>query len=315
MLQVFYNSESEIAKAEGEESFAQIPLDKILWVDLQFATESEKQKVEKVFKLDFDQLKSENILESNARFYEAEDLAFIIASFINMRDNRFESTSVYFYLLGNVLITERDANLVSFAETERKMKRKRKLFQSGSNVLESILETKVDLDADFIEQIAKESAGITKKLSLKESVDKEAVLLKISESQEAATLARESFVDKQRVISSLLKANIFEDTERYKMLLQDINSMLEYTSFIFQRLDYLQNTVLGLIDIEQNKSIKIFTIVAVIFMPPTLIASIYGMNFKHIPELEWLWGYPFAISLIVISSLLTLYIFKKRGWL
>jgi magnesium transporter len=242
-------------------------------------------------------------------------LAFIIANFINMRDNRFESTSVYFYLLGNILITERDAELVSFAETIRKMKRKRKLFQDGSNVLESILETKVDLDADFIEQIAKESAGITKKLSLKESVDKESVLLKISEYQEAATLARESFIDKQRVVSSLLKADIFENTERFKFLLQDINSMLEYTSFIFQRLDYLQNTVLGLIDIEQNKSIKIFTIVAVIFMPPTLIASMYGMNFKHMPELEWVYGYPFAISLIVISSLVTLYIFKKRGWL
>jgi magnesium transporter len=315
MIQVFYHSDNEIAKAEGEESVAQIPRDKILWIDLQFATASEKQKVETVFKLDFEQLKSENILESNARFYEAEGLAFIIASFINMRDNRFESIPVYFYLLGNILITERDAELVSFAETVRKIKRKRKLFQDGSNVLEIILETKVDLDADFIEQIAKESAGITKKLSLKEFVDKEWVLLKISENQEAATLARESFIDKQRVISSLLKADIFEDTERFKMLSQDINSMLEYTSFIFQRLDYLQNTVLGLIDIEQNNSIKIFTIVAVIFMPPTLIASIYGMNFKHMPELEWVYGYPFAISLIVISSLLTLYIFKKKGWL
>jgi magnesium transporter len=315
MLSVFYNSDSEIAKAEGEENFAHTPPDKILWIDLQSATESEKQKVEAAFKLDFDQLKSENVLESNARFYEAEDLAFIIASFINMRDNRFESTSVYFYLLGNVLITERNADLVSFAETIRKMKRKRKMFQNGSNVLEIILETKVDLDSDFVEQVAKESAVITKKLSQKEFVDKESVLLKISEFQEAATLARESFVDKQRVISSLLKADIFEDTGRFKMLLQDINAMLEYTSFIFQRLDYLQNTILGLIDIEQNKSIKIFTIVAVIFMPPTLIASIYGMNFKHMPELEWIWGYPFAISLIVISSLLTLYIFKRNKWL
>src|ERR1041385_5396344 len=133
MIQVFYHSDNEIAKAEGEESVAQIPRDKILWIDLQFATASEKQKVETVFKLDFEQLKSENILESNARFYEAEGLAFIIASFINMRDNRFESIPVYFYLLGNILITERDAELVSFAETVRKIKRKRKLFQDGSN--------------------------------------------------------------------------------------------------------------------------------------------------------------------------------------
>jgi magnesium transporter len=91
--------------------------------------------------------------------------------------------------------------------------------------------------------------------------------------------------------------------------------MLDYTAFIFQRLEYLQNTVLGLINIEQNKAIKIFTIVAVIFMPPTLIASIHGMNFKYMPELHLRYGYPIALLFITSSSLLTLFIFKKKKWL
>lgn len=315
MLRIYYQTEKEIAQAEGTECFASVPPDKIFWVDLFLADDSEKKKVQDVYDLDFAQLKSENTLESNARFYEADDLAFISANFISMQENRFESAPVFLYLLGNVLITEREAELTSFTETIKKMKRNRKLFKIGDHVLEGILETKVDVDSDYIEHIAKAIAAASRKLSLKEFVDKEALLLKISEYQEATTLSRESFIDKQRVLSALLKCNVFENTERFKILMQDVNSMLEYTSFIFLRLEYLQNTILGLIDIEQNKTIKIFTIVAVIFMPPTLIASIYGMNFKLMPELGWVFGYPLAIALIIFSSLLTLYIFRMKRWL
>ncbi len=137
----------------------------------------------------------------------------------------------------------------------------------------------------------------------------------MSEYQEATTLSRESFIDKQRVVSSLMKTNVFKNTERFKILMKDINAMLEYTNFIFMRLEFLQNTILGLLNIDQNKTIKIFTIVAVIFMPPTLIASIHGMNFEYMPELKWEYGYPLAIVFIIGSSLLTLFIFKWKKWL
>lgn len=98
-------------------------------------------------------------------------------------------------------------------------------------------------------------------------------------------------------------------------MIKDINSLIDYTTFNFERLDYLQNTFLGLLNIEQNKVIKIFTIMSVIFLPPTLIASIYGMNFRFMPELQWEFGYPFAVFLMVFSALLPLFIFKKKGWL
>lgn len=315
MLQVFYYKDNEICKASGIHCFENILLDKIFWIDMQFATEEEKIKIESIYKINFSDLKSENELESNARFYEAEDLVFISANFITMKENHFESTPVFLYLLSNVLVTERQAELVTFNETIKKMTRNKKAFQNGSDVLEGILETKFDLDADFIEHIAKEIAIVSRSLSLKTTSNKEELLLKISEYQESTTLSRESFIDKQRVVSALLKSNIFENKERYRILIQDINGMLEYCSFIFQRLEYLQNTILGLINIDQNKTIKIFTIVAVVFMPPTLIASIYGMNFKSMPELDWSLGYPLAILLIIGSSILTLLIFKRKKWL
>ena len=128
---------------------------------------------------------------------------------------------------------------------------------------------------------------------------------------------RENIFDKQRVISSMLRSDKFEKLEQDKLriIIKDINSLLEHTAFNFERLEYLQDTLLGLINIEQNKIIKIFTVASVIFMPPTLIASIYGMNFQIMPELEWEMGYVFALILMVLSSATTLFVFRRKGWL
>jgi magnesium transporter len=98
-------------------------------------------------------------------------------------------------------------------------------------------------------------------------------------------------------------------------MIKDVNSLVTTANFNFERLDYLQNLFLNFMSIEQNKVIKIFTVMSVIFLPPTLIASIYGMNFKYLPELGLTFGYPLALCLIVVSAVLPLYIFKRKGWL
>lgn len=98
-------------------------------------------------------------------------------------------------------------------------------------------------------------------------------------------------------------------------MIKDVNSLIDYTKFNFERLNYLQNTFLGLLNIEQNKVIKIFTVLAMVFLPPTLIASIYGMNFENIPELHWEYGYYMALFAMVLSATIPLVIFKRKGWL
>ncbi|MET0638024.1 MAG: CorA family divalent cation transporter [Chitinophagaceae bacterium] len=314
-MRVYYQDECVLKNAEGAECLSQVPFEKIFWIDLQFSTSEERTILEGMFKINFRQLKSENALESNARFYESDNLVFISANFIALQEGHYESTPVFLYLMGEILITERNADLVSFTETIKKIRRNPKGFTNGSDVLGAILETKYDVDADFVDHIAKDIATVGRSLSLKETDEIERMLLKINGYQEATTLSRDSFIDKHRVASALLKSNGFKNKERLKILMKDITTMLENTSFILVRLEYLQNTILGLINIAQNKTIKIFTIVAVVFMPPTLIASIYGMNFKIIPELSWSFGYPLALILIVGSSMLTLLVFKKKRWL
>jgi magnesium transporter len=144
-------------------------------------------------------------------------------------------------------------------------------------------------------------------------VEKE-TLVYLSQLQENIMIIRENIIDKQRTLSSILKSNLFPSDIQSKVtvMINDVNSLLNHADFGFERLEYLQNTVLGLINVEQNKIIKIFTITSVVFMPPTLIASIYGMNFDIMPETHWKYGYLFSIVLMIFSAAITLYIFKRK---
>jgi magnesium transporter len=314
MVRIFFHKNNTIEKIDDETLLHRIPKEQLLWVDLQFPIEEEQHTIESFFNINFCAQQEASDLESNSRFYETERFIYINSNFMSKRENYYENCPVVFYLLDGILITKRNADLASFGETVKKIKRNQKAFKNGSEILEGILETKVDLDSDYMESISKEIAQVGKNLS-KDTTNEENILLKINSYQESTMFLREGFVDKLRVVSSLIKSSQFANTTRLKILIKDINSMLEFSSFIFKRLEYLQNTLMGLINIEQNKAIKIFTIVSVVFMPPTLIASIYGMNFKSMPELNWNFGYPLAIMLIIGSSLFTLFIFKRKKWL
>jgi magnesium transporter len=157
---------------------------------------------------------------------------------------------------------------------------------------------------------------LSSKISASDHVDQQ-VLIQIKDLQEKVTIIRQNIMDKQRVISNFLKCDFFpqELQPRLTMIIKDINSLFDYTRFGFDRLDYLQDTFLGLVNIEQNKIIKIFTVVNVVFLPPTLIASMYGMNFDFMPELHWKLGYPFAVGLMFIFTILILLIFRLKKWL
>jgi len=238
-------------------------------------------------------------------------------AFIIHQKKTYSTDQISFILKKDLLFTLRNADIRSFAETVRKLKaHKNTANLKGPQIMLTILETQIDLDADFIEHVTRLTNGISKALIAEKSY-KEDALIHITELQENTILARESIVDKQRLFSSLLKSEAIADSEkdRLRIVSKDVNSLLQHTEFSFERLEYLQNTFLGLVNIEQNKVIKIFTVVTVVFMPPTLIASIYGMNFSSMPELRWPYGYAFAVFLMIASSMSFLWFFKRKKWL
>ncbi len=158
---------------------------------------------------------------------------------------------------------------------------------------------------------------MSKQINSKENLDED-LIYTITTLQDRLIVIRRNIIDKQRVILSLSKTDHFTKSNKLKIITvieKDIQSILDYISFDFERLEYLQNTLMGLINLRQNIIMKIFTIVSVIFLPPTLIASIYGMNFQNMPELNFQYAYPVAITVMAILSLLALYYFKRKKWI
>jgi magnesium transporter len=292
-------------------------LENLIWIDLQSPTTEEKEFVEKTYKIEFFTSQELQEIESSSRFLETDETVEINLGFV-LSEGELSVQSMTFILKENILFTYRLGDLKTFAETVRRLKSSSSLDkpEHGLHVFLTILETRIDGDADLIEASNRKVNAISKELIARRSL-KEDLLLEITQLQENVMLLHETITEKQRVVSSLIRIPEFNkiENERLKIILKDIASLLQHSQFSSERLEYLQNTFLGLINIEQNTVIKIFTVVTVVFMPPTLIASIYGMNFTFMPELKWLGGYPFAITLMVLSSMAFLWYFKRKKWL
>ena len=182
-------------------------------------------------------------------------------------------------------------------------------------MLVGILDNRIDLDADMIELMSKELEQYSRRVSLGEDVNED-FLIDINQLQENTMMVRENIVDKQRMISSVLKSEKTPDEINDKLsgLLKDITSLINHTDFNFERLEYLQNTVLGLINLDQNKIMKVFTLVSVLLMPPTLVASIYGMNVQ-LPLLGGIWDFLMIMLLMLMLVAMVIIIFRRRKML
>lgn len=310
MINYFSLKDNKVVQEKGKD----FPKSKIIWVDLFCATEDEKRHVEKVFNIDlFTRQESEEI-ETSSKYIETADEIGINLNFIRAEYGNFKSDPVSFIIKNKILVTQREHDFRTFDDVYRKLKLNH-IFD-GDDIYLQLLDVRIDYDADLIESVTERISEISRELNTDKQVDK-ALLLKITSLQESTILIRENIVEKQRVISSMLKSKIFpkEDYETMRIMLNDVSSLLEHSGFNFERLEFLQDTFLGLVNMEQNRVIKLFTVLTVIFMPPTLIAGIYGMNFKYMPELDWKIGYPIAGLMMLLSSVLTLLFFRMKKWL
>ncbi|WP_017257587.1 magnesium/cobalt transporter CorA [Pedobacter arcticus] len=317
MLRIYYKKNTRLAKESDVELLREIPIESLVWVDLQNPTIQEKVTIETYFDIKYSSEEESQEIESSSRFSEMDNEIIINSNFLSITADGFAYNPVSIILEKGILFTYRDDDIKTFSESVKKIKANPTLYINGYQILSTVLETCIDQDADLIENIAKEIADLNRSLkATNERVDEDD-LLKISSLQSDNMMLRENIIDKQRLLSSLIKSSIFpqEFMGVLKIMIKDISSLLEHNKFAFERLEYLQDTFMGLINIEQNRIIKIFTVATVAFMPPTLIASIYGMNFEGMPELHWQYGYVAAIFFMIISSLGTLFYFRKKNWL
>lgn len=317
MIRIFYREGLIIRSYQCKELKPVEDKSPILWIDVYNPSQEEINWVVENFNIEFPSIQEREDIEISSRYWEEEDSITINTFFlIREGENAFNET-VSFIIKNNYIITVRYRELKTFSEFARRLLTNPSVYKTGYHVFSSILEIKIASDSDVLENVSKEISKLGKVVSSGNLDVTETVFESISYYEDLNMTIRESLIDKQRVLSSLLKSYKLppDVREEIRILIKDVNSLIDYTKFNFERLNYLQNTFLGLLNIEQNKVIKIFTVIATIFIPPTLIASIYGMNFENIPELHWKYGYYFSLLLMVLTATVPLYFFKKRGWL
>ncbi len=313
-LRIFYKENEKIKVAKTINTLRELDKKDIVWIDLVDVSDKTEDTLEGFLKIDIQEDEEMEEIEMSSRYIQTDDSIVANSNFLT---NSFATEPVNFILKNSILVTTRDVELDSFNETVKKMYVNTRNFPTGYHVLVALMETRVEKDADMIEDTTDMITRLSQEITAHNGKVDENILIQIKDLQEKVTIIRQNIMDKQRVISNFLKCDFFPEElrPRLTMIIKDINSLFDYTRFGFDRLDYLQDTFLGLVNIEQNKIIKIFTVVNVIFLPPTLIASMYGMNFDIMPELHWKLGYLFAIGLMIISTLLILLIFKLKKWL
>ncbi len=316
MISIYYRQQGQIHKASSIEALDKIEPLQLIWLDLNNPEPYEKKRIEAKLGIGLQDLEEAEEIEFSSRYHELPNMVIINSNFLVEEDGSFVNEIVSFILKNNTLISYRNADIKPFGEAVKRFKINASQFPDGFAFLIALFETRIDFDADTLEDLSQQITDISKLITLEENLSEE-VLLDITALQEATMTIRGNIIDNQRVISALLRSDFVPDSASTKLrvLIRDIGSLLDFTNFAFERLEFLQNSFLGRVNLQQNRIVKIFTVVTVVFMPPTLIASIYGMNFQLMPELNLKWGYPFALLLMLGSSLVTLLYFKKKNWL
>ena len=312
MMQIFYKTDGKIISTPKCGDLDTLSIEDVVWIDLFAPTEEEKHDVEIFLGTTIQSRAMAEEIESSSRYSETETAIYANTNFLIPGPDEYAMEAVSFILTDGVLATLREVSLRSFTDIQRRMYALPKMYPSGYHIFVAILENRIDLDADMIELMSKEIAQYSKHVSLGENVSDE-FLLDINQLQENTMMVRENIVDKQRVISSILKSDKYppEIHEKLNVLIKDIASLINHTNFSFERLEYLQNTLLGLINLEQNKIMKVFTQVSLLLMPPTLIASIYGMN-VHLPITGTFWDFVILAGVMLLAVGVAIIIFKKR---
>lgn len=316
MLFGVYKTNRGLKTTAEPEELALVDAVEVVWVDLYNPTQIERDMVENHFHIELFTRQEAEEIESSSKYFENGNEINANSTYIFHRDGVYATDPVSFILRGTLLITQRSIELRSFEDVMRSFRLGKRPNINGPNIFLALFESRIDIEADFLEDLSRKIHATSKRLTLNRGLD-ENVLIEINQLQELIILFRQSTSEMQRLISALLKSDAFpkEEYEKLRVVIKDAGSLLEHTSFNFERLESLQNTFLGLVDMEQNRIIKLFTVMTVVFMPPTLIASLYGMNFRIMPELDWRMGYPFALLLMVLSSGMTLLYFKRKNWL
>lgn len=319
MLFVYYKDNLNVLKRTININ-EEIP-ENTLWVDLFNFNLDEITYIENNFNIKIPNDDEKYNIEESARYWEEQDTITINNVFLNkdaLNQTTTTKDTITFLLNKKVLFTIRAREIPTFASVENIILANPTHYKSGYEILSEIFDMRVDKDGDVLEWIDKVSRLLkTEILEQKNALDYDFYLAKISNLQDLNMQIRYSLFEKKKTLSSLIKSDKIgvHIKENLDIILKDLNSLIDFSLSQLGILDNIQTILTSKIDIEQNKIIKLFTVVTVAMMPPTLIGTIYGMNFENMPELKFQYGYFITLSLMIISTIIPIIFFKKKRWL
>ncbi len=319
MLNVFTLANGRLFQEEIESLEALAHVSPV-WVDLDAPTPDEKSWITQHFGLTIPEDAVDDDLEESARFYEEDNGELHIRSDFLIDDDRMpRNVRVAFILHKGVLFSVHDEDLPVFRLLRLRARRIPALIDDAKDVLLKLYDADAEYSADALEGIYDSLERVSASVLTRDVNDTAAgdALSAIAREEDLNGRIRRNVMDTRRAVSFMMRSRMLnaEQFEEARQILRDIDSLDSHSTFLFDKINFLMNATVGFININHNKIIKIFSVASVALLPPTLIASVYGMNFKAMPELDWSLGYPFAICLMVASVAAPLIYFRRKGWM
>jgi magnesium transporter len=291
-----------------------------VWVDLEAPTEDEKSWVAQRFGVAIPDNAVSDDLEESARFYEEDNGELHIRSdFLIDDDQTPRNVRVAFIMFKGVLLSVHEEDLPVFRLLRLRARRIPALIEDAKDVLLKLYAADAEYSADAMESIYDSLEVVSRRLLNQDVNDTAAgeALSAIAREEDLNGRVRRNVMDTRRAVSFMMRSRLLnaEQFEEARQILRDIDSLDSHTTFLFDKINFLMNASVGFININQNKIIKIFSVASVALLPPTLIASVYGMNFANMPELGWRYGYVYGLALMVASVAAPFLYFRRKGWL
>jgi len=317
MLRLFKIQHNLIHKLDCKSPITPSDLQQADWIDAQEPDERERDLLEHLVRDELPESDDMEEIETSARYFIDESGLHLHSLFLSQTEGRHETETVAFILQKKRLITIREADIADFRLFRMRARHKMISCQSVSELMITLLEHKIENLADIVEELHSKLGDLSQDVLENENCDLQAAISQLAKLENSNGKIRLCLMDSMRELSFLQRHLIKQPEllEICRKIMRDIDSLQSHTAFLFEKINFLMDSIQGFINIRQNQIIKIFSIAAVIFLPPTVVASIYGMNFEFMPELDWKYGYPTAIFIMILSAIAPYLFFKHKGWL
>ncbi len=315
MIKIFTLKNGRLVGIEPNEIATHIPI----WIDIIAPSEEERDWINTTFSITLPYPEHLRDIEASARFYEEDTVLHVRSDFLCGKELGTLSVIVAFVIARNVLFSVHDEDLPLFQMFRQRTLGNPEVIEDSLDVLIDLYGSDVEFSADILESVYVDLGVVGNRVLNSSLGDREAgeVLAKIGHSEYLNGRIRRNLMDTRRAVSFLMRGSLLKPNQlnEARQIMRDIDSLDSHTAFLFDKINFLMNTTVGFINVTQNKVVRMFSVASVALLPPTLIASIYGMNFQFMPELAWTGGYPFSLGLMALSIVVPFWIFHRKGWL